>query len=968
MDSRAVHEQTYDSRIAIRIVCSAGILECPAKADGQTVTFTITRVKELNCDEGVGESCPNDYYPKIEIDNQGLDDAKGRFCCAHGTDFQPNWVFTAVIDSSHVTFPIHIELWDQDDLSADDQIDIANGPSSLDIVVDTRMCIWNGGGLRGLLNTQSSSSGSGSDSAQVYFTINIPTLNCKDTDGDGLLDVWETNGLDVDGDGIIDVDLPFMGADRLRKDLFLQIDFLAVPGGHTHAPLQAAIQQVVQAFANAPIPNIDGTTGVQLHVDVGALYGATANIGVTGTGGVRGSFGNFFGGGNQITETGNTVVDYDGSAGRPGTNFFTLKNMNSNRDGIFRYALFVHQTNFRAATNDCTSGWAKGIPGENFMVSLGGVNGAGNACWGTDATGQSVGTVNQQAGTLMHEFGHTLGLQHGGNDGLNNKPNYLSVMNYTFQPCSLVPNVAFGIPGGCDYSRITLAPLNENSLDECQGIDTGALGLGPVDFNTNARTEGITNCQPPNNTNVTANINSDTSADANNNGVQDPGEPPIFSTLNGFQDWGALVYNMRTVFDYATAGEPTDQEPDPQSIESARVAATKTMGAKLKLTKTGPANAFPGDTLSYSIALENKGANGSHGPALNVVITDTKPDATTQTLSIGMLALGSTSNNTLPYTVPCTTVDGTILKNTAQAHGVDLLNNPIDETSSAATTVHAPVMTLSLTASSTVNAGEAITYTIRYMNSGSASALNVVITNILPAEVYYSKALDLGTGPKPDTVTLNSDGTRSLVWKIEAVPPIHQEQTIVFTARPSLLALGGTVFADDVSLSYQSGPSCTAAVVNASANTSITVVPISPDHEKHRKEYWKEHAHEENAEILARIQATDQRYDGGPGSPPDGALSQAEVKAAFSVSIWTLLFKHDAPERLGVELMTLYFNLATRRLNADTPVSADDSRGLGYTNIRGAGLYGIDTMKLPFKGSNKKRYHESRESLDEIND
>ena len=33
----------------------------------------------------------------------------------------------------------------------------------------------------------------------------------------------------------------------------------------------------------------------------------------------------------------------------------------------------------------------------------------------------------------MHEFGHLLGFDHGGNDGINCKPNYRSVMNYSRQ-------------------------------------------------------------------------------------------------------------------------------------------------------------------------------------------------------------------------------------------------------------------------------------------------------------------------------------------------------------------------------------------------------------------------------------------------------------------------------------------------------------------------------------------------------
>ena len=88
-----------------------------------TMTVTITRVVELNC--GGGRSLSDDFYPKMEIGGQGLDDGKERFCCAHGTDFEPNWVFSRSVNIS-APIPVHIELHDQDDLSADDLLDIAN--------------------------------------------------------------------------------------------------------------------------------------------------------------------------------------------------------------------------------------------------------------------------------------------------------------------------------------------------------------------------------------------------------------------------------------------------------------------------------------------------------------------------------------------------------------------------------------------------------------------------------------------------------------------------------------------------------------------------------------------------------------------------------------------------------------------------------------------------------------------------
>ena len=91
-----------------------------------------------------------------------------------------------------------------------------------------------------------------------------------------------------------------------------------------------------------------------------------------------------------------------------------------------------------------------------------------------------LGTALQQAGTLMHEVGHTLTLTHGGTYfsdpanpstptyGPNCKSNFLSVMSYLFQ--------VRGFPdGGIDYSGQTLQALDETQLNEAVGI-----GLDPT--------------------------------------------------------------------------------------------------------------------------------------------------------------------------------------------------------------------------------------------------------------------------------------------------------------------------------------------------------------------------------------------------------------------------------------------------------------------------------------------------------
>ena len=43
-------------------------------------------------------------------------------------------------------------------------------------------------------------------------------------------------------------------------------------------------------------------------------------------------------------------------------------------------------------------------------------------------------------------------------------------------------------------------------------------------------------------------------------------------------------------------------------------------------------------------------------------------------------------------------------------------------------------------------------------------------------------------------MTLNADGTRTLVWTVGALAGHSGDQTLSFTARPTLLALGGAAF------------------------------------------------------------------------------------------------------------------------------------------------------------------------------
>ncbi|WP_261404570.1 hypothetical protein [Chenggangzhangella methanolivorans] len=101
----------------------------------------------------------------------------------------------------------------------------------------------------------------------AWFDLSTDAAIDGDEDGDGLMDSWETNGYDHDGDGRIDVDLPALGADPKRKDLFIAYAWMTAGPSErlSHEPSQAVLDEVSAAFDRAPVPNPNGRNGVKVH-------------------------------------------------------------------------------------------------------------------------------------------------------------------------------------------------------------------------------------------------------------------------------------------------------------------------------------------------------------------------------------------------------------------------------------------------------------------------------------------------------------------------------------------------------------------------------------------------------------------------------------------------------------------------------------------------------------------------------
>jgi len=220
----------------------------------------------------------------------------------------------------------------------------------------------------------------------------------------------------------------------------IEIDYM-VSTGHSHKPSAAVINAVKAAFAcqghtlniivDDAIPHFNAIIRNPSNCNT-SLFSYDNNT--------NASFG-------QIRQT---YFNHDGQAG-------------------WYYCVFVHQYQDTSCTASGSSGLSNG--GKFFIVSLGAFSG-------------QTGTLFDKASTLMHEFGHNLGLSHcgtqncGGNTAASDYvgpyvPNMPSTMAYQYQLAGVETNMAcqgLSLPMSLykeiDYSHGVMCSQNENALNE----------------------------------------------------------------------------------------------------------------------------------------------------------------------------------------------------------------------------------------------------------------------------------------------------------------------------------------------------------------------------------------------------------------------------------------------------------------------------------------------------------------------
>lgn len=335
-------------------------------------------------------------------------------------------------------------------------------------------------------------------------------VGAKDVDLDGIPDSAE-----IPGGTFAGIDLYSMGARTGRKDIFIELDRMDSTDAGLNPKIES-LQMIVSAFASK---------GINVIFDAGNSYSisfSTVNFNL--------------GQGSNVVPYEKCVTFNQTDCNLNASNKRSIYDWKEEYMDLRRRSVFHYLLMGNSQAPDGSYGEAGGtaeVNGNDLLITQ------GKYIPAPITTSQTNQLINIHALSIMHELGHNLGLRHGGNETVNYKPNYFSIMNYLYvngldpDPSSMTayqrwrkskgdasPSICNLVASPCgdksqfimNYSNGSSAILDENALLESANIGRGSNAGAYADWDQN----GI----------LTTSI---ISKDLNGDGLK--------TILNDFNDW-----------------------------------------------------------------------------------------------------------------------------------------------------------------------------------------------------------------------------------------------------------------------------------------------------------------------------------------------------------------------------------------------------------------------------------------------
>jgi len=211
----------------------------------------------------------------------------------------------------------------------------------------------------------------------------------------------------------------------------------------------------------------------------------------------------------------------------------------------------------------------------------------------------------------------------------------------------------------------------------------------------------------------------------------------------------------------------------------------------LTVSKSGPAEAAPGDILTFTLTVTNDGGL----PAQNVTLVDVQPDKYAYVSSnppgtyvagnviwnLGPLSAGGTSTVSLTVRADAGLANGTPLINAAMVNWQDTMGTDYGPaTAAVATTFYLdPHLQVTKTGPATGDPGDNFTYTITLTNTSATDAENVILVDYIPDGMNYIGSIPPGTFIGDNVTwalgTIAGHGSLSVSITLQADPALAED-------------------------------------------------------------------------------------------------------------------------------------------------------------------------------------------------